>query len=125
MKRGGSGSLGLLLLANALPIGAVVAALVLRAQGKLDWKPLPRESLAPLVLLGATLLFIVLLGWGVFPPLRDLRQGALARARGPFAFAWRFFAFLLLLDLLGLALLVLGLFLAELFLLARFALAVR
>jgi hypothetical protein len=122
MDRERRGALGPLLLANALPIAAVVLFLILRAQGKASLQALPEASFLPLGLVGVAIFAIVALGWVVFPRLRELRRAARSRATGFFGFFWGGISFFLLVDMAALATLVLGLFATEIVLLVRFAL---
>ena len=119
------GRIGLLLLLNALPIGAVVTVLVLRQRGAVTVKSLPEGSGGHVVLIALTLVSIVALGWGVYPLLRNLREAARRRATGFLGFFWGAVWLLVALDLVILGTLVLVLFAAELFLLARFALSIH
>jgi len=118
-------TLGLLLLLNALPIGAVVAILVLRQRGAVTIKPLPEGGAGHIVLIGLLLVSIVALGWGAYPALRNLREAARRRAQGALVVFWGPLWFLLALDAFALGVLIIALFVVELVLLARFALSVR
>lgn len=115
----------LLLVLNAVPIGTAAYVFFLRQQGKVTLRELPPGSTGTLAGMGAVIFALVLLGWLVFPALRELRAAARSRARGTFGCFFSLLSVFLLLDLALVALLVLSLFAAELYLLARFASSVR
>jgi hypothetical protein len=117
--------LGLLVLLNALPLGAVAAFLVLRHRGLATMRPLPEGSAGNIVLIALTLATIMALGWAAYPRLRNLREAARRRIRGFWAPFWGAVWLLVAIDLAILGTLVLALFAVELVLLARFALSVR
>ncbi len=122
----GMGSrLGFLLVLNALPIGAVLAVLVLRQRGLVTVKPLSDASAGYAVLIALSLVSIVALAWLAYPRLRNVREAAKARARGFWLPFWGAIWLLVALDTAILGTLVLALFAVELLLLARFALSVR
>lgn len=117
--------IGLLLVLNALPIGAAITVLVLRARGAVTVKPLPAGSAGHAVLIALLLVSIVALSWVVYPRLRNLREAAKRRATGILLPFWGAIWLLVAIDLAILGTLVLALFAAELFLLARFALSIH
>ena len=69
-KKGGSGSLGLLLMANALPLAAVGAFLYYRSRGEVALKDLPPGSKGRLALVGGGLVVVLVLAKIVFPAAR-------------------------------------------------------
>jgi len=127
-------SLAILLAANALPIGGLVWFLVARSRGEAKLAALPPGSMERLGILGAALVGIVFLAWGVYPAMafaterlraaRRARREALANAgfagkvvHGSVLGVQNALAAFLYVDLLILALTLVGLAAAEAWLL--------